>query len=271
MGNLILTKSHKAANPYFAEKLGINLYTGEELSYFIYNYYMLLDDDFLEDRLFNFIERELEMAELSAKLRKWRGRVSYEELLLVILQDIHYYNSKELTEFYAKLEGMSKEGTENVIREKADYLVNMGHSYEGIHLYDRLLVGKSEKTLPEGFLATVHYNKAVALARIYANASAMKEFAKSWEIVPGDDALQSMVYLTFLDPELTLPEAVKKTVTEEQMADWREVFDEVKNRSIYHGKAMEVEAALELDDIKRPLRLEQLLADWKAEYIRCQG
>ena len=41
MGNLILTKSHKAANPYFAEKLGINIYTGEELSYFIYNYYML--------------------------------------------------------------------------------------------------------------------------------------------------------------------------------------------------------------------------------------
>ena len=271
MGNLILTKSHKAVNPYFAEKLGINLYTGEELSYFIYNYYMLLDDDFLEDRLFNFIERELEMTELSAKLRKWRGRVSYEELLLVILQDIHYYSSKELTEFYAKLESMSKEGTEIVIREKADYLVNMGHSYEGIRLYDRLLVGKSEKTLPEGFLATVHYNKAVALARIYANASAMKEFARSYEIVPGDEALQSMVFLTFLDPSLPLPEKVQQAVTGEQLADWKEVFEEIKNRSIYHGKAQEVEAALDLDDIKRPQRLEQMLAEWKAEYIRCQG
>ena len=271
MGNLILTKSHKAVNPYFAEKLGINLYTGEELSYFIYNYYMLLDDDFLEDRLFNFIERELEMTELSAKLRKWRGRVSYEELLLVILQDIHYYSSKELTEFYAKLESMSKEGTEIVIREKADYLVNMGHSYEGIRLYDRLLVGKSEKTLPEGFLATVHYNKAVALARIYANAPAMKEFARSYEIVPGDEALQSMVFLTFLDPALSLPDKVLQAVTEEQLADWKEVFEEIKNRSIYHGKAQEVEAALDLDDIKRPQRLEQMLAEWKAEYIRCQG
>ena len=147
----------------------------------------------------------------------------------------------------------------------------MGHSYEGIRLYDRLLVSKSEKTLPEGFLATVHFNKAVALARIYANSSAMKEFERSWEIVPGEDALQNMAFLTFLEPSLELPEKVQAAVTEEQLADWREVFDEVKNRSVYHGKALEAESALELDDIKRPQRLEQLLADWKAEYIRCQG
>ena len=79
------------------------------------------------------------------------------------------------------------------------------------------------------------------------------------------------LFVTFLEPSLELPEKVQAAVTEEQLADWREVFDEVKNRSVYHGKALEAESALELDDIKRPQRLEQLLADWKAEYIRCQG
>ena len=271
MGNLILTKSHKAVNPYFAEKMGINLYTGEELSYFIYNYYMLLDDDFLEDRLFNFIERELEMKDLSTKLRKWRGRVSYEELLLVILQDIHYYSSKELTDFYARLESMSKEGTEYVIKEKADYLVNMGHSFEGIRLYDRLLAGKSEKVLPENFLAAVHYNKAVALARLYANGPAMREFARSYQISDREDTLRHMAFLSFLDKGVPLPEEFTQAVTEEQRETWKEEFEELRTKSLFSGKALEVDQAMEMDDIKRPQRLEQLLSEWKAEYIRCQG
>ena len=271
MGNLILTKTHKAGSPYFAEKLGINIYTGEELSYFIYNYYMLLDDDFLEDRLFNFIERELDMKELSAKLRKWRGRVSYEELLLVILQDIRYYGSKELTDFYAKLESMSREGTEYVIKEKADYLVNMGHSYEGLRLYDRLLAGKSEKSLPEHFAAAVHYNKGVALARIYANRGAMREFARSYDIDKNEEALKHMLFLTLLEPSLQLPEGLEEAVTEEQREAWTLEYEDRKNRALFRGKALDVDSAMELDEIKRPQRLEQLLAEWKAEYVRCQG
>ncbi len=271
MGNLILTKSHKAGSPYFAEKLGINIYTGEELSYFIYNYYMLLDDDFLEDRLFNFIERELEMSDLSAKLRKWRGRVSYEELLLVILQDIHYYGSKELTDFYARLESMSREGTEYVIKEKADYLVNMGHSYEGLRLYDRLQAGKSEKNMPAHFAAAIHYNKAVALARIYANRGAMREFSRAYALEKDEKSLKSMVFLTCLEPGLALPEDIEDDVTEEQRAAWQLEYEDIKNRALFQGKALEADSAMELDDIKRPQRMEQLLEAWKAEYVRCQG
>ena len=41
MGSLILCRSAVAKHPYYVPELGIRIYSGEELSYFIYHNLML--------------------------------------------------------------------------------------------------------------------------------------------------------------------------------------------------------------------------------------
>ena len=49
------------------------------------------------------------MTGLETKLRKWSGQADLSELLLVILQDIHYYSSAELFAFKEQLERLFEE------------------------------------------------------------------------------------------------------------------------------------------------------------------
>ena len=99
MGSVLLCRNRQVNEPYYVEALGIMLYSAEELSYYIYHNATLIEENFLDERLFRFIGQELAMEDLEHKLRKWKAQAELSELLLVILQDIHYYDSDELYTF----------------------------------------------------------------------------------------------------------------------------------------------------------------------------
>ena len=103
MSGMLLCRSHPVKEPYYVEELGLCLYSEEELSYYIYHNATLIGDDFLDERLYRFIGTELGLDNLERKLRKWAEQAELSELLLVILQDIHYYDSDELFHFREKL------------------------------------------------------------------------------------------------------------------------------------------------------------------------
>ena len=69
MGDLILCNQQLAAMPYYIENVSLNVYSLDELCYYIKNNTCLLDADFMDDELCDWVEHELGLPEVAENLR----------------------------------------------------------------------------------------------------------------------------------------------------------------------------------------------------------
>jgi len=79
MGELLLCNEAIAAMPYYIEGVSINVYSIEELNYYIINNTYLLDDDFMSLELCTWIENHAHLPKLAMHLRtiiSTNGRLS---------------------------------------------------------------------------------------------------------------------------------------------------------------------------------------------------
>lgn len=99
MGELLLCHETIAALPYYIEETGINIYSMEELSYYISGNVYLLDHSFMCESLCTWVEKQMHRVELAQKLReniRTEGKLS--DFVFAILQDTAYCTMKEMQE-----------------------------------------------------------------------------------------------------------------------------------------------------------------------------
>ena len=83
MGGMILCRSEYSKIPYYIEGADINVYSIEEISYFLYNDIYLVGADFFCEDLFGFIEKNIREPELALRLRSQKKRHSCRSLFLL--------------------------------------------------------------------------------------------------------------------------------------------------------------------------------------------
>ena len=232
---------------------------------------MLIDEDFLEERLFRFIGQELGMTGLETKLRKWAKQADQAELLLVILQDIHYYSSAELFMFKEELARIAKASPAELMKEKADYLMGLKQYYGAIRLYDRIFTLKSDELMSEGFRGNVWFNKGSALAGIFSFDQAVECYEKAYELLHHEEALKKIYFIHLIDGLVRFPQELFDEVPSETIYRWKEEFEESRRHARFEGKALEAAGLMEKDNIRRAAGFRQLIRAWKAEYRRNQG
>lgn len=97
MSNLMLCHEMSADRPYNVVGLGINIYSAEELCYLIAQNAHTLDHDFMDERLCEFLDKQLKMTELASKLRELlhtKGTLS--DFVMTILNGIDYCDEDEI-------------------------------------------------------------------------------------------------------------------------------------------------------------------------------
>ena len=68
MGELLLCNEPIAAMPYYMESIGMNIYSIEELCYYISTNTFLLDKDFMYEELCSWFEKEAHLQMLAIAL-----------------------------------------------------------------------------------------------------------------------------------------------------------------------------------------------------------
>lgn len=110
MSSLILCNTVKAENPFYFELTGTNIYTIEELCYYIYNNIYIITEEIFDDDLVFWLREELEMPELSEKISDMLlHKNSLKDIVVTIFCSADYYTEKEikaLIEIMDSLEGM---------------------------------------------------------------------------------------------------------------------------------------------------------------------
>ena len=71
MSGYILCQVKKAEKPFYIENISTNIYSIEELCYYLYNNLYLVDSSLISSKLCAWLEEELELPKLAAKLKPY--------------------------------------------------------------------------------------------------------------------------------------------------------------------------------------------------------
>ena len=97
MGELILCRQPMAATPFYIENASLNIYSLEELCYYIYHNTETLDPMLISDELLDWIDQELSFTALSERLRtQKRSGMPFHVQIETILSSCGYLTPAEI-------------------------------------------------------------------------------------------------------------------------------------------------------------------------------
>ena len=144
--SLILCRHEPVEHPYYIERLGIHIFSSQELCYIIYNHPLLAMGDFVNDHLIQFIRDELKQTFLAGKLSAWkRSNEDPDEMLIIILQECYYYTAKEIQKFRQKILAYRRMNKAEFMKEKADFITKTCRDNGVAYAIDKLILSKSIK------------------------------------------------------------------------------------------------------------------------------
>ena len=85
MGELILCSQQLAAMPYYIENVSLNVYSLDELCYYIRNNTCLLDADFMDDELCDWVENEQHLPDIAQNLRNIKAGADISDIIWLCL------------------------------------------------------------------------------------------------------------------------------------------------------------------------------------------
>ena len=140
MSGYILCQVKKAEKPFYIENISTNIYSIEELCYYLYNNLYLVDCSLISNKLCTWLDEELKLPKLAAKLRPFIGKeAGLEEILYPIFKEINYLAYEELKTLNGRIEARKREPEEIREKRKGDALMENRMYVNALRVYQKLL------------------------------------------------------------------------------------------------------------------------------------
>ena len=251
--------------PYYIEAIDVNVYSLEEINYFVYNHVNLVYREFFCDALFEYIEKELHKEDLAGTLRKMeQGGASIQDMIMTLLNRSGYYSAEDMSNISSMILDIDNMSRGQRLTVEADSLFREGRYDSALHIYFEILNGREKEEQPnDTFYARIAFSVGVIYARLFMSRNANAYFAKAYDLYPDPTYAKACVYMSIInhDDEELLRTIIKYRVTDDAL-------EAIKKRI----RAMEMEIEREdetkafVEDFKRPGRSEEILEYWKNEY-----
>lgn len=182
MGTVKLCARELSDTPYRVEATGLPIYSVEELAYYLYENIYLIDDSIMEESLYAWIERELGMPELAAKLRGAQGAANHVyNQVMTILQAAAYHTKGELSALSEKIRKISGLQLQERLKYKADELLRGGSFWAAVAEYERILGIRQSGKLPVEFYAEVWEHLGCCYAGLFLFEKAAECFESAYQ------------------------------------------------------------------------------------------
>lgn len=174
-----------AKNPYYIEKVGIHIYSAEELCYYLFQNAFLLDHTVMKPELCDFVENELGLTELSGKLSGLlRAGGSLSAFVSTILEDMHYCTREELKNIEQALRDNEKLGPGQKRKVRGDYFTRNGKYLPALKEYQEALTAQGAD---DEFRSAVCHNMGVVYAKMFYFDKAGEMMKKAYGFVQEED------------------------------------------------------------------------------------
>ena len=140
MGELILCSEPIAAMPYYLEGVSLNIYSLEELSYYIMHNTYLIERDFMNEELCTWIAREARQIKLAERLRDiMHGNRSLSDFVFEIIKTCGYCTMAEMQEVILEIRQLEEKSDFDCNKIRAHKLMENERYLSSIYESKRLL------------------------------------------------------------------------------------------------------------------------------------
>lgn len=200
MGELLLCNEAIAAMPYYIEGMSINVYSIEELNYYIINNTYLLDDDFMSLELCTWIENHAHLPKLAMHLRtiiSTNGRLS--AFVTELLEYSGYCTKEELKNTHDALKELEEKSEFECLKIRADRLMEKKKYTVAIFEYKKLLSCEDAKHTERILYGNIYHNLATAYVQLFLFDIAADLYLEAFRQNGDRKSLWSCLYAYKLD------------------------------------------------------------------------
>lgn len=272
MSGLILC-GKRTTEPFRIEGADINIYSIEELSYYLYNNIFMVGKEFFDDRLLDYISEQLGMKSLAGKLKYLTDhRGTFPELMMMLIKSASYYNESELEELEDMLRLIGTKSVTERLKVRADIYMKSGKMGDAMKIYTEILTMPRDRGITDSFYGKVYHNIGVIHAGRMEYAEAVQYFRKAYELCPDEKIIKEIVKIDLLwdNQQELINDTMKYEVTDEMLDEAgdeisqkreeimsSEKYAEICNVLVYDGKH-------NLDDYYE--NIQNLIDRWKNDY-----
>ena len=274
MSELILCNEAIASMPYYIEGISINIYSIEELSYYILNNTFLLEKDFMNEELCNWIEKEARIPKLAMELREIvRSDGLLSDFVFLILKRSGYCNNTEVQEIIQNIRQMEEKSNFECDKIRADKLMENKKYLNAIYEYKRMLESEEAKKQDNILLGNINHNLGTAYARMFLFEDAQKYFSKAYSLSQKWESLRECLftYRCLKDETGFIKCAVDNGLCDEDMEALKAELSEISRNQDTKKFEERLEAIVimqESDKSKYNEEIHKIIQDYKDEYRR---
>lgn len=256
--------ARQSNNPYYIKALEMNVYSLEEINYFIYNHINLVYRDFFSDALFEYIEFELGLKEMADGLRDIAQRDgTIQEFIKYILKESYYYSPNELSKIANAVMNIDNMTELERYKIEADTLYKEGKLESALNVYFDILNNMSTDEQSEVFYGRVAYAIGVIYAKMFMSANANTYFTRAYEIYPDPLYARACVYMALVNND---EEELLKAIMKFNISD--DTLERIRKR--VGALRREIETSDEtlnfIREFDNEIQSKKILNDWKIEY-----
>ncbi|MBR5931588.1 MAG: hypothetical protein IKZ95_06120 [Lachnospiraceae bacterium] len=251
-------------NPYYIKAIDQNVYSLEEINYFIYNHINLVYRDFFSDTLFEYIDIELGHKELAKKLRELADYdASIQDFIKCILNESYYYSGHELSRIANAVMNIDNMTEAERIKIEGDAYYKAGRLEAALNVYFDLLNNMDTNVMPEAFYGRVAYAIGVIYAKMFMSRNANSYFARAYEIYPDPSYARSCVYMSLVNND---EEELLKTIVRYHISD--DTLERIRKRVGALRREIETSDAtlLFIRTFENGNNSKNIIDDWKKDY-----
>lgn len=280
--------SRQAEKPYYIEDMDLNIYSIEELAYYLYNTIYFVDTAFFSEKLVEYIKTELGFPKLAAKLKYSMGQKdSFSELVMLIVKEAQYYEEDEIRQLQKNLDIIGTKSLKERMKLRAEMLYQGGKLAGANEAFQNILNEKEHSALMTGnkehdeFYAGIYLGMGKIKVRMFYFTEAAEDFKKAYILYPNNASARALIYAMLL--KIDYQKNAKEDLVQEIVTGLgtlnieeiviRECVDEVKTLALkseltpeyeYLEKTITYDGCRNLDDYYDGIG--EIVDKWKQEY-----
>lgn len=191
MSKILYCQGQLAKNPYFYLAGAVNVYSIEELAYFICNNVYKINDSIMNKQLSQWVDEELKLHDLSkVLLDAMTGFCTLSGYVGCILEASGYCDKEEIENIKSILDEIGNKNEFYRRKHKADNLLKNNQLSKSIYEYEKLLDFYGTKKEPKENVGDLYHNMGVAYGRMYLFEDSAKCFSKAFNLNESEESLE---------------------------------------------------------------------------------
>lgn len=191
MGKLILCNGKEATEPYCFKMSNTNVFSIEELCYYIFHNVTALNLELREEGLIGWIEDQLGLKESAQKLRQLIiSEAGYKDIVVCILLSCDYYGEAQIKEVLSTLdEFISLPPVQLSMKRAFNYLKYKQYA-KALGELEEVIEDTEFATLTDEMKARIFHNMGVALLHSKGPTAALAKFKEAYETGNNQESLR---------------------------------------------------------------------------------